>query len=169
MYWAVSCIYTNWRIDSHVLCTLCQGCKDSASLFCWQMTSPGPGAAVVLQSALDLLSGSAGCFLGFCFKLCLYFHTVNLPLLCALKPQWLLKCSVWGCTVTTASKTGQAVLPPWLLGTAEEFFELLWLGFWSDWSSFAWVKLRSPSLPSGAIGSDEVLLKIWVLLPENVL
>lgn len=30
-----------------------------------------------------------------CFKWCLYFHTIMiLPLLCALKPLWLLKCSI---------------------------------------------------------------------------
>lgn len=87
VYWAVSCVYTRWGIDIQVLCALCQGCKDSASLFCWRATSPGPGAAAVLQLRWICCQDLLLTFWVLCFKWCLYFHTVTiLPLLCALKP-----------------------------------------------------------------------------------
>lgn len=40
-----------------------------------------------------------------------------------------------------------------LLGTSEQFFELLWPGAWSDWSPFASVKLRSLLFPWSATES----------------
>lgn len=124
MYWAVSCVYTRWGIDIQVLCALCQGCKDSASLFCWQTTISGPGAAAVLQLHCICCQDLPLAFWVLCFKWCLYFHTIMiLPLLCALKQLWLLKCSIWGCSVTAAYKIGWAVLPS---EAARHFRVILW-------------------------------------------
>lgn len=123
MYWAMSCVYTRWGIDIQVLCALCQGCKDSASLFCWQ-TSLGPGAAAVLQLHCICCQDLPLAFWVLCFKWCFYFHTIMiLPLLCALKPFWLLKCSIWDCSVTAAYKIVWAVLPS---KAARDFRGILW-------------------------------------------
>lgn len=95
----------------------------------------GAGAAAVLQLHWICCQDLPLAFWVWCFKWCLYFHTIMiLPLLCALKPLWLLKCSIWGCSVSAVYKIGWAVLPS---EAARDFRGILWTLAWQ------WVWLKS--------------------------